>query len=122
MVKDSYEKFKKHRFHGVYMFYQPILMINDPDLIRQVLIKDFNKFRDRGLYYNEKVDPLSGHLFFLPGENWKKLRAKLSPIFTSGKLKQMFPLIKEIGDELVKTCDKMIKSSDIVECKDLIGW
>lgn len=120
-MKENYEKFKKHRFHGIYIFHQPLLLINDPELIRHVLIKDFNKFRDRGLYYNEKVDPLSGHLFLLPGEKWRKLRAKLSPTFTSGKLKQMFPLIQEIGDELIKVCEKTIAEGDIIEFKDLIA-
>ncbi|XP_023246794.1 probable cytochrome P450 6a14 isoform X1 [Copidosoma floridanum] len=121
LLKESYEKFKKLPFHGVYIFYKPMLVINDPELIRQILIKDFNKFRDRGLYFNEKIDPLSGHLFFLPGEKWRRLRAKLSPIFTSGKLKQMFPLLKEIGDDLVKVCDKTIDKDDVIELKSMIG-
>ncbi|XP_058788782.1 uncharacterized protein LOC131662839 [Phymastichus coffea] len=120
-VKESYDKFKKFRYHGIYIFHQPLLLINDPELIRHVLIKDFNKFRDRGMYYNEKVDPLSGHLFLLPGEKWRKLRAKLTVTFTSGKLKQMFPLIKEIGDELIKVCDQTITKENIIEFKDLIG-
>ena len=103
------------------MFHQPILMVNDPELIRIVLIKEFNRFRDRGLYYNEEVDPLSGHLFLLPGEKWRRLRAKLSPTFTSGKLKQMFPLLMEIGDELIKICDNSLKEGDVIEIKNIIG-
>lgn len=103
------------------MFYQPVLMINDPELIRQVLIKDFNKFRDRGLYHNETVDPLTSNLFFLPGEKWRKLRAKLTPTFTSKKLKEMFLLLKETSDHLIKNADSMVKDNDIVEVKDLIS-
>lgn len=103
------------------MFHQPILMINDPEVIKLILIKEFNKFRDRGLYFNEEVDPLSGHLFFLPGERWRQLRAKLSPTFTSGKLKQMFPLLSEIVDELIKVCDRTIEKDPVVDIKDLIG-
>ena len=59
------------------MFNKPFLMINEPELIRQILIKDFNKFPDRGMYINEKIDPLTGHLFLLGGEKWRYLRAKL---------------------------------------------
>lgn len=120
-VKENYEKFKHHRFHGIYMFHKPILMINDPELIRMIMIKEFNKFPDRGLYFNEKVDPLSAHLFFLPGERWRHLRAKLSPTFTSGKLKQMFPLLKEVGDKLIETTDKLLKENNIVDTKDLVS-
>lgn len=101
------------------MLSNPILMVNDPELIRVVLVKEFARFRDRGLYFNDKVDPLTSNLFFLPGEKWRKLRSKLTPTFTSGKLKQIYPLIKEIGDELAKTVEKDMTKSDIIEVKDL---
>ncbi|XP_014233425.1 probable cytochrome P450 6a14 [Trichogramma pretiosum] len=120
-VKASYERHKHRPYHGIYMFHQPILVINEPDLIKHVLIKDFNKFRDRGLYHNEQVDPLSANLFFLPGEKWRQLRSKLSPTFTSGKLKQMYPLLREIGDELAKVARLEVERSPVVELKDLIG-
>lgn len=103
------------------MLHKATIMINDPELIRLVLIKEFNKFPDRGLYFNEKIDPLSGHLFLLPGERWRILRAKLSPTFTSGKLKQMFPLLREIGEKLLETADKMVKQSDVIDVKDLLS-
>ena len=103
------------------MFHRPLLMINDPDLIRIILVKEFNKFTDRGLYHNEKVDPLTGNLFFLGGERWRYLRAKLSPTFTSGKLKQMFPLMKEVGDELIKVTNEMMKKDNEIDLKALVA-
>lgn len=44
---------------------------------------------------------------------------KLSPIFTSGKLKEMFPLIVESAGNLEKYLDEVIKKNEIVECRDL---
>lgn len=120
-MKRQYEKFKKYPFHGIYTFHQPTLMINDPELIRVILVKEFNKFRDRGLYHNEKVDPLSANLFLLPGEKWTMLRAKLSPTFTAGKLKKIFPLVQETGDELAKACNRSLKEGSVVEVKDLMS-
>ncbi|KAL7304964.1 hypothetical protein TKK_0002759 [Trichogramma kaykai] len=119
-VKRNYDKFRDHPVHGIYMLSNPVLMVNDPELVRLVLVKEFSKFRDRGLYHNEKVDPLTANLFFLPGEKWKRLRSKLSPTFSSSKLKSIYPLIKEIGDELIKTVEKSIVNGNVViEVKDL---
>lgn len=35
-------------FIGIYSIFQPILLICDPVLIRQILIRDFSHFTDRG--------------------------------------------------------------------------
>lgn len=69
---------------GLYGMMRPILLVRDPEIIRQILIKNFSHFTDRGIHSNEEYDPLSGHLFALPGRKWKNLRQKLTPTFTSG--------------------------------------
>lgn len=69
---------------GLYFFNEPTLLIIEPELIKTLLTKEFSKFHSRGLYYNENIDPLSGHLVNLAGEKWKRIRSKLTPIFTSG--------------------------------------
>lgn len=104
----------------MYIFHNPILVVNDSELIRQILIKDFQYFADRGIHSNLDVDPMSFNLFRLPGEKWKHLRTKLTPIFTSGKLKQLYPLLLEVSDELIDVCDKSLEKSDIIDMKDLV--
>lgn len=74
---------------GFYLGLRPTLLIRDPKIIQDVLIKDFQYFRDRGFHLDANVDPLVANLFF-SDENWKEMRAKMSPAFTSGKLKAMF--------------------------------
>lgn len=92
---------KKGPIIGMYFFTQPVAVAVDVETIKHILVKDFNNFRDRGIYYNLKTDPLSGHLFALEGNEWKNLRAKLSPTFTSGKMKMMFGTVVQISHELV---------------------
>lgn len=96
----------------------PLFLITDLDMIKTVLIKDFNSFADRGLYYNEKDDPMAAHLFNIEGERWRFLRNKLSPTFTSGKIKMMFSTIEEKGEGLVTLLEKSIQKGP-VEIKDV---
>ena len=59
-MRNLYDESKHERFYGTWQLYQPTLMVNDLDLIKQILISDFTSFDERGAYYNEKDDPLSG--------------------------------------------------------------
>lgn len=88
------------RLVGLYAFGRPLLVVRDPALIRDIFIKDFAHFHDRGIYVDEKNDPLSSHLFALSGARWKHLRTKLTPVFTSGKLKAMFATLLTCGESL----------------------
>jgi cytochrome P450 family 6 len=68
-MKQIYDQFYgKDLFCGIYFTISPRLLLLDCKLIKDVLIKDFNNFHDRGIYTNEKGDPLSYHLFFMEGE------------------------------------------------------
>ena len=82
-------------FYGSYFYQAPILFINDPDLVKKILVKDFDKFADHGLWIANKLkksNTLSDkiwikNLFFAEGEQWKNIRSTFSPIFTTKKLK-----------------------------------
>ncbi len=102
---------------GVYIFVQQHAYIMDLDLIKQVLVRDFNIFTNRGLYHNEKDDPLSANLAAVEDETWRNLRQKISPTFTSGKLKTMFGTIVDISDKLVKTLKKETAATGQLEIK-----
>jgi cytochrome P450 family 6 len=63
-TKVYYNDFRnKAKAVGLYFFTAPAILITDLDVVKHVLVKDFNNFHDRGLYVNTKSDPLSGHLF-----------------------------------------------------------
>ena len=62
---------------------------------------------------------MTQHLFLLEAERWRPMRMKLSPIFTSGKLKEMFFLTMESAGNLEKYLDEVIKKNEMVECRDL---
>lgn len=115
-----YHKFKgTGSMAGMYVTLNPTVLVTDLELVKQILVKDFNSFRDRGMYYNEKKDPLSAHLFSIEGEQWRYMRNKLSPTFTSGKIKYMFHTMQEIGDEFVHSFDKYVEAQEPVDMKAL---
>ena len=85
LMTKLYNKYKeKAPMFGIYFFTSPAIVVTDLELIKHIMVKDFNYFHDRGVYFNVKDDPLSGHLFSIEGKEWKDMRAKLTPTFTSG--------------------------------------
>lgn len=62
---------------GIYTSIRPALLIRDPKITRDILIKDFQSFWHRGFHYDQNVDSLAGNLFSYSGNGWKNMRAKL---------------------------------------------
>ncbi|KAM7343834.1 putative cytochrome P450 6a14 [Cochliomyia hominivorax] len=117
-----YNKFKGQApFCGYYMFVTKAALIIDLDLIKHILIKDFSSFHDRPAFNNVEDDPLTGHLLTLEGEQWKAMRAKLTPVFTSAKMKYMFSTVLKIGEYFVEAVKNEMKVSpeQNVEVKEL---
>ncbi|XP_022919655.2 probable cytochrome P450 6a17 [Onthophagus taurus] len=128
-VGDVYKKFKSkgHMHAGYFLLHQPIYVPIDLNVIKHILQIDFNHFMDHGTYYNEKQDPLSAHLFSIEGEKWKNLRVKLTPTFTSGKMKMMFPIMVDISEKLIQSVQNgglnkvEVKSLAVRFTTDIIG-
>ncbi|CAG2119941.1 unnamed protein product, partial [Medioppia subpectinata] len=83
------------RLFGLYaMLGKPALSVADPVLIKQILVKDFYKFRNRKPALS--TSPIFSKIMFSArDDDWKRIRAIASPTFTSAKLKRMYPLINE---------------------------
>jgi len=107
-----HEKEKNHPVIGLYVMNRPCLLIRNLDLIKQILIKDFHKFSNRYSSSDPHSDSIgSDNLFFAKNPMWREIRVKLTPVFTSGKIKQMFSLIEEMGRELDKYLLKLTETS-----------
>lgn len=87
-VRDIHLQNPGSPFLGLYFLFRPVLLIRDPELVKRVLVTDFDHFNDRGMFYNEKTDPIGANLFVMPGQKWKDLRNKLSLTFTTGETLQ----------------------------------
>ena len=79
------------------------LVVNDPDLLRDIMVKDFHLVPDRR-HFHLGSSKIEKYIFFQPGgDDWKRIRSLLSPVFTSGKLRAMMAHIEGISDGLVNS-------------------
>ncbi len=82
-------------------------MVTDLEVARDILIRDFDHFADRRAFaidddnYANKI--VANMLTAIKGEKWKKVRSMMSPAFTSGKLKAMFPFIEKVTKTIICT-------------------
>ncbi|NXX47801.1 CP3AC protein, partial [Tricholaema leucomelas] len=99
---------------------QPVMAVLDPILVKNILVKEcytiFTNRRNFGLN-----GLLESALNVAEDDQWKRIRTVLSPTFTSGKLKEMFPTIKLYGEKLVKNVEKKVADDEFVAVKDLFG-
>nr|APH81388.1 cytochrome P450 CYP3026A2 [Tigriopus kingsejongensis] len=114
---------------GVYDFGTPLLVVNDPEIAKQVMVKDFDHFVNRQgdalaflLEGKTEVDQAWGkQITSLRGEEWKHSRMTFTPIFTGGKLKGMIHFIHQVTDELIKSLDACVAKDQPVNLKDKFG-
>ncbi|KAL1509505.1 hypothetical protein ABEB36_004224 [Hypothenemus hampei] len=113
-VKHVYDSFGKSRYGGIYQLTTPTLIVKDPELIKQLTIKDFDHFTNHRAFVNPEADPLwSNNLFALTGQKWREMRATLSGSFTSSKMKHMFEVINEAAQNF--SAHFMKKEDNLIE-------
>ncbi|KAG7160000.1 Cytochrome P450 6B6-like [Homarus americanus] len=108
-------------FCGYYEFTQPCLMVGDPELLKHIMVKDFDHFTDRSFVtFNE---PVMDHMLLgLKGGMWKAVRSVMTPTFSSGKIKQTLQLVKDCAKNLITYFDKELeKRSSVFEMKEVYG-
>ncbi|CAG2167842.1 unnamed protein product, partial [Oppiella nova] len=97
-----------------------MLVINDPQLIKDMNIRDFHVFFDHNDF--KTGDPFSDRsLFNLTGEDWKKMRSIISPTFSSGKMRAMHPIIIDCVKRLEKYLEQKSRNGEDVEMKKAMG-
>lgn len=94
---------------GMFIGVNPFFIVTDLNLAKKMLVKDFNHFVNRGVYYNAKDDPVGASLFVIEDDKWRSTRQKISPTFSSGKIKEMLPSVIAVSDELNQILEESSK-------------
>uniref|UniRef100_A0A4W5RAM4 unspecific monooxygenase n=1 Tax=Hucho hucho TaxID=62062 RepID=A0A4W5RAM4_9TELE len=109
------ECFQKYgRIWGIYDGRQPVLCTMDKSMIKTVLIKEcYNIFTNRRDFH------LNGELFdavsVAEDDTWRRIRSVLSPSFTSGRLKEMFGIMKQHSANLLNGMKKQADKDQAIE-------
>ncbi|XP_049825855.1 probable cytochrome P450 6a20 [Aethina tumida] len=122
MWKELYNNIKAKglKHGGGFFMLSPTYIPVDLDIIKHIMQHDFQNFNSHGGYFNEKGDPLSANLFALSGQRWRNLRTKLTPTFTSGKMKMMFGRLTECGEGLKEMVEEYSKSGMPMDIKEML--
>lgn len=120
-IRNIHLSHPKVPYLGIYFLFRPALLIRDPVLVKQILSTDFDHFADRGVYYNDETDPIAANLFTMPVKKWRDARNKLSPTFTGGKLKAMFPLVLQKTQQFHQILQDTLTRSNSVHLKDMVA-
>lgn len=108
------------KYLGFYATTQPTILLRDPEIVKDILIKNFDSFPNRRGFV-EINDPLSAkNLFSLQGQKWKDVRTMLSPAFTSSKMKAMFVLISECAVDFTRFLSETLADKDDIDTKDVL--
>src|SRR5687768_10110574 len=96
-------------------------MITDPEIIKHICVKDFHIFpnaQDFQAFHDDEV--FGKFLIAQRDENWKRMRAILSPTFTSGKMRKMFHVMNNCVDDAIAVLKK-VKPEEHVDLHDFCG-
>ncbi|XP_001945833.2 cytochrome P450 6k1 isoform X3 [Acyrthosiphon pisum] len=121
MYDRLYKQFPDVKLLGFYQMTEPMLLIRDPELINAILIKDFPYFTDHGFVMDPSTTVMAKSLFFSNGQRWRKMRQKLSPGFTSGKLRDTYLAINECSNQMVSSIVEKLGKTDRLAIRSIIS-
>ncbi|XP_034156300.2 cytochrome P450 3A27 isoform X6 [Pangasianodon hypophthalmus] len=115
------ECFQKYgKIWGIYDARQPVLCVMDTEIIKTVLIKEcYSLFTNRR---NFRLNgPLYDALSMAEDEAWKRIRSVLSPLFTRGRLKEMFGIMKSHSRSLIENLQKTSERGESADIREFFG-
>lgn len=121
MIIDAYNANADAKYFGMFDFTRPLLVVRDPELIKNIAIKNFDHFPDHQSFADVTLDPIfGGNLFGMTGERWREARTLLSPAFTSSKMKGMYDLMIKCGENFASyIANQSDDANKVVATKDL---
>ncbi|KFB49796.1 AGAP012296-PA-like protein [Anopheles sinensis] len=126
-IIEIYNKYPLVKVFGMFDMTTPVFVVRDPELIKRIGVKDFDHFvNHRSVFGNtDNNHPralFSKTLVALNDQKWRDMRATLSPAFTGSKMRQMFDLVGECCESMVKFYQNEVRrksGTKVHEMKDV---
>ncbi|XP_077563592.1 cytochrome P450 3A24-like [Haemaphysalis longicornis] len=116
--QDRYQKMG--RLFGIYELGQPNLVVGEPELVKQVLLKDFSSLPNRRL--PAFADPMVSNMMVLaPVERWRRIRPTASPAFSTAKLRKMYYLVQDCARVTCEHLKEAGKKNAEIDMKQFFG-
>lgn len=114
------QQFPKEPYFGAFFGTEPTLVVQSPDIIKQVLTKDFYYFHGREVSSHCNNENITRNMFFASGDDWKVVRQNLTPLFSSSKMKIMFPLLEKCSRVFEDMLDYETSISKVLEIRTIM--
>ncbi|CAG2165362.1 unnamed protein product [Oppiella nova] len=112
---------KYGRIYGTYLGTGRSLVVNEPDLIRDIMVKDFRVFADHKHIHNGSTK-IAKDLYLMHGnDDWKRVRSAVTPAFTSSKMRAMMDSIGDIFDTFCDNLRKFQTKGETIDIREYMG-
>ncbi|XP_046744632.1 cytochrome P450 6k1-like [Diprion similis] len=124
VLQSLYEKGSSNEetpYVGFYVFDKPALVLRDQEIVKRVLIKDFDYFVDRFIRTDVSDSLGYANIFLMKNPAWRTMRVKLTHFFTAAKLQRTFRLMVDVGEDLDKHLEalKLGGTGRTIEIKEI---
>ncbi|KAM6942043.1 cytochrome P450 3A30-like [Lycodopsis pacificus] len=117
---DNLSAQKYGRVWGLYEFRRPMLVVMDPDMLKTILVKECFTY-----FTNRRNLRLNGDLYdsvsTAEDDQWRRIRNVLTPSFTSGRIKEMFSIMKHHSSKLTASLQSKAHNNEVITVKDFFG-
>ncbi|CAG9764664.1 unnamed protein product [Ceutorhynchus assimilis] len=127
LAQFTLERYKEFRamgvpYGGTYITLRKVFVPIAPEFIKDIMQKNFECFTahfPKNELTNNKI--FNKNLFNIEGEAWRATRKKLTPTFTSGKMKMMFETLLEKTQGLEQLAGEIAESGEPADIRDVLA-
>lgn len=112
---------KYGRIVGMYLGSNPSLLIADPEIIKNISVKEFSKAPNRFQHFSGSKNEMRHGLTAVEDDHWRFMRNTLLPTFSSGKMRKMDPLLRVKYKLLLESLKTNVDEGKPIEFKQTFG-